>query len=104
MFKSIIYKYFFSEVAKSFFIVLFTFTAIAWTVRAVNFLDLVIENTLNFKTYFFYSLLYSTNIVTKFMPLALLLSIIGRNRSYTSEINWGFDIFLVIFTFYFCDC
>ena len=66
MFKSIIYKYFFSEVAKSFLIVLFTFTAIAWTVRAVNFLDLVIENTLNFKTYFFYSLLYSTNIVTKF--------------------------------------
>ena len=76
MYKSIVYKYFFSEVTKSFLIVLFTFTAIAWTVRAVNFLDLVIENTLNFKTYFFYSLLYSTNIVTKFMPLALLLAII----------------------------
>ena len=44
MYKSIIYKYFFSEVTKSFLIVLFTFTAIAWTVRAVNFLDLVIEN------------------------------------------------------------
>ena len=32
------------EIFKSFLTILFAFTAIAWTVRAVNFLDLVVEN------------------------------------------------------------
>ena len=58
MFKSIIYKYFFSEVAKSFLIVLFTFTAIAWTVRAVNFLDLVSDDGHSLNVYFYYVSLF----------------------------------------------
>ena len=42
MLKNKIYKYLLTEIVKNFFTILLTFTAIAWTVRAVNFLDLMI--------------------------------------------------------------
>ena len=76
MLKNKIYKYITIEIFKTFFTILFAFTAIAWTVRAVNFLDLVVENGHSINTYLLFSLLNITNIITKFIPLTFLLSLI----------------------------
>ena len=76
MFKNKIYKYFTIEIIKSFITILFAFTAIAWTVRAVSFLDLVVENGHSIKTYLLFSLLNITNILTKFIPISFLLSLL----------------------------
>ena len=43
MLKNKIYKLL-SRNFKNFLTILFAFTAIAWTVRAVNFLDLMVDN------------------------------------------------------------
>ena len=76
MLKNKIYKYITIEIFKTFFTILFAFTAIAWTVRAVNFLDLVVDNGHSINTYLLFSLLNITNIITKFIPLTFLLSLI----------------------------
>jgi len=76
MLKNKIYKYFTIEIIKSFITILFAFTAIAWTVRAVNFLDLIVEYGHSVKTYLLFSLLNITNIITKFIPISFLLSLI----------------------------
>ncbi len=76
MLKNKIYKYFTIEIIKSFIIILFAFTAIAWTVRAVNFLDLIVENGHSIKTYLLFSLLNITSIITKLIPLSFLLSLV----------------------------
>ena len=76
MLKNKIYKYFTIEIIKSFITILFAFTAIAWTVRAVNFLDLIVENGHSIKTYLLFSLLNITNIITKFIPISFLLSLV----------------------------
>ena len=108
MLKNKIYKYFVTEIIKSFLTILFAFTAIAWTVRAVNFLDLIVENGHSISTYLFFSFLNVTNIITKFIPLsfllALFLSILKFERKNELLILWtnGFNkiklanLFLVI--------
>ncbi len=92
MLKNKIYKYFITETTKSFLTILFAFTAIAWTVRAVNFLDLVVDSGHSINTYLMYSLLNITNIITKFIPLsfllALYLSIIKFERQNELLILW----------------
>ena len=92
MLKNRIYKYFTIEILKSFLTILFAFTVIAWTVRAVNFLDLVVDNGHSVKTYFLFSFLNVTNILTKFIPLsfllALMLSIIKLERQNEFIILW----------------
>ena len=76
MFKNKIYKYLSIEILKNFTIILLTFTAIAWTVRAVNFLDLMIVDGYSAIIYFQYSLLNIFTIITRFIPLSFLLSLI----------------------------
>ena len=76
MLKNKIYNYLSIEIFKNFVIILFTFTAIFWTVRAVNFLDLMIEDGFSAVIYFKYSLLYISSILTRLIPLSFLLSII----------------------------
>ena len=76
MLKNKIYKYFATEIFKSFLTILFALTAIAWTVRAVSFLDLIVENGHSISTYLLYSLYNISNIVTKFIPLSFLLSLV----------------------------
>ena len=49
---------------------------LAWTVRAVNFLDLIVENGYSLTTYFQYSILNLFGILTKFIPLSFLLALI----------------------------
>ena len=70
-----IYNYFFNEIIKNFIIILITFTALAWVVRAVNFLDLMVEDGYGSVIYFKYSILNITTIITRFTPLAFLLSL-----------------------------
>ena len=47
----------FHKIIKTFFVILFALTIIAWTVRAVSFLDLIVENGYSVSIYFQYSLL-----------------------------------------------
>ena len=75
MLKNKIYNYFFNEILRNFIIILFTFTAIAWVVRAVNFLDLMVEDGHGSSVYFKYSLLNIASIASRFIPLAFLLSL-----------------------------
>ena len=97
MLKNKIYKYFVTEIVKSFLTILFAFTAVAWTVRAVNFLDLIVENGHSISTYLFFSFLNVMNIITKFIPLsfllALFLSILKFERKNELLILWtnGFN-------------
>ena len=75
MFKNKIYNYFFNEILKNFFTILLTFSAIAWVVRAVNFLDLMVDDGYGSSIYFKYAVLNITTIITRFIPLAFLLSL-----------------------------
>ena len=69
-------SYNFFELSKYFFIVLFTFTAIVWTVQAVNFLDLIVEDGHAVSLYLSYSALNIPKILTKFIPLSFLLALL----------------------------
>ena len=75
MLKNKIYKYLFNEIFKNFITILLTFTAIAWVVRAVNFLDLMVLDGYSSNIYLQYSILNITTIITRFIPLAFLLSL-----------------------------
>ena len=76
MLKNKIYNYITVELIKSFILILFSLSLIAWTVRAVNFLDLIVDSGYSTSTYFTYSLLNLTNIMTKFIPLSFLLALV----------------------------
>ena len=76
MLQNKIYQNFIKEILKTFFIILFGLTIVAWTVRAVNFLDLIVESGYSISTYFQYSFLNLIGILTKFIPLSFLLALI----------------------------
>lgn len=70
-----IYHNFLIEIFKTFFIILFGLTLIALTVRAVSFLDLIVENGYPVSIYFKFSLLNLFGIAPKFIPLSFLLAL-----------------------------
>jgi len=70
-----IYKHFFIELSRYFFLVLFTFSIIVWAVQAVNFLDLIVEDGHGVTVYLNYSLLNIPKILTKFVPLSFLIAL-----------------------------
>ena len=74
--KNTIYKYFFYEFLRYFFITLFALAVIVWTIQSVNFLDLVTEDGHAFTTYFIYSLLTLSKIFTKLIPFSFLIAIV----------------------------
>jgi len=74
--KKTIYKYFFYEFVIYFTITLFALAAVVWTVQAVNYLDLVTEDGHAFTTYFYYSLLTLSKVLTKLIPFCFLTAII----------------------------
>ena len=76
MLQNKIYQNFSKEIIKTFLIVLFGLSIIAWTVRAVNFLDLIVESGYSVSTYFQYSFLNLLGIMTKFIPLSFLIALI----------------------------
>ena len=75
MLQNKIYHNFFLEIFKTFFIILLGLSLIALTVRAVSFLDLIVENGYSVSNYFKYSFLNLFGITPKFFPLAFLLTI-----------------------------
>ena len=75
MVKNKIYSYFLKEIFKSFITILFAFSIIAWTVRSVNLLDLIVDDGHSLRTYLYFSALNITNILTKFIPLSFLLAL-----------------------------
>jgi len=75
MLQNKIYKNFLIEIFKSFFLILFALSLIAITIRAVSFLDLIVENGYSVSTYFFYSLLNLFGIIPKFIALSFILSL-----------------------------
>ncbi len=85
MFSDKIYKHFFSELSKHFFIVLFALTIIVWTVQSVNFLDLIVEDGHSIGLYLKFSLLNVIKIITKFIPLSFLVSIIFTIQKFDSD-------------------
>ena len=70
-----IYKYFFYEFLGYFSISLFALAIIVWTIQSVNYLDLVTEDGHAFTTYFAYSSLTLSKILTKLIPFCFLISI-----------------------------
>ena len=75
MLQNKIYFNFFIEIIKNFFVILFGLTIIALTVRAVNFLDLIVESGYPPSIYFKYSFLNLFGIAPKFIPLSFLLAL-----------------------------
>ena len=75
-FKTKFIKTFFIEIFKTFLIVLFGLSIIALTVRAVSFLDLIVDSGYPVITYFQYSFLNLFGIAPKFIPLSFLISLI----------------------------
>jgi len=59
-----------------FTVTLFALAAVVWTVQAVNYLDLVTEDGHAFITYFYYSLLTLSKVLTKLIPFCFLTAII----------------------------
>ena len=76
MLQNKIYQNFFLEIIRTFLTIVFGLSIIAFTVRAVNFLDLIVDSGYPLITYFKYSFLNLFGIAPKFIPLAFLLSII----------------------------
>jgi lipopolysaccharide export LptBFGC system permease protein LptF len=76
MLQNKIYQNYLIEILKTFLVILFGLTIIAWTVRAVNFLDLIVESGYSISTYFEYSFLNLFSILTKFIPLAFLIGLV----------------------------
>ena len=72
--KNRIYKYIFHEFISNFFIILFAFVAVIWTIQAVNFLDLVTDDGHAFKIYLMYSFLTITKVLTKLIPFTFLIA------------------------------
>tara|TARA_B110000305_G_C19419895_1_gene630275 strand:- start:894 stop:2039 length:1146 start_codon:yes stop_codon:yes gene_type:complete len=71
-----IYQNYIKDILKTFFVILFGLSIIAWTARAVNFLDLIVESGYSFSTYFYYSFLVFFGIITKFVPLSFLIALV----------------------------
>ena len=71
-----IYHNFFFEILRTFFLILFGLSLIALTVRAVSFLDLIVDNGYPISIYFKYSILNLFGIIPKFMPLSFFLALI----------------------------
>ena len=76
MLQNKIYYNYLLEIFKTFLTIIFGLSLIAFTVRAVNFLELIVDNGYSLSTYFKYSLLNIFGIAPKFFPLSFLISII----------------------------
>jgi lipopolysaccharide export system permease protein len=76
MLQNKIYQNYIKEILKSFFVILFSLSIIAWAVKAVNYLDLIVDNGYSVAAYLAYSILSLTGVLMKFMPLSFLVSIV----------------------------
>ena len=76
MLQNKIYHNYLMEICRTFLIILFGLSMIALTVRAVNFLDLIVDSGYDVIIYFKYSILNLFGIAPKFIPLSFLLSLV----------------------------
>lgn len=76
MLQNKIYHNYFFEIFKTFFTIIICLSLIAITVRAVNFLDLIVDNGYSIDIYFKYIFLNLFGIAPKFIPLAYLLAVL----------------------------
>ncbi len=76
MLQNKIYINYLIQICKTFLIILFGLSLIALTVRAVNFLDLIVDSGYEVTTYFKYSVLNLFGVAPKFIPLSFLLALI----------------------------
>ena len=76
MLQNKIYQNFIVEIIRTLLIILFVLSLVALTVRAVNFLDLIVENGYNVSTYFKYSFLNIFGLAPKFIPLSFLIALL----------------------------
>ena len=76
MLQNKIYQNFFVEIIKTFLTIVFGLSIISLTVRAVSFLDLMVDSGYPIITYFKYSFLSLFGLAPKLIPLAFLLSLI----------------------------
>jgi len=74
--KNTIYKYIFYEYLRYFFVSLSALSVIVWTVQSVNFLDLVTEDGHAFRTFFVYSILTLSKVLTKLVPFCFLVALV----------------------------
>ena len=109
MFQNKIYQNYFKEIFKNFLIVLFSFSVIAWVVKAVNYLDLIVENGYSIVTYLNYSLLSLTGVITKFIPLSFLVVIVYfiskqiEEKEFTILWSAGVKKIALVNLFFFCS-
>lgn len=109
MFQNKIYQNYFKEIFKNFLIVLFSFSVIAWVVKAVNYLDLIVENGYSIGTYLNYSLLSLTGVITKFIPLSFLVVIVYfiskqiEEKEFTILWSAGVKKIALVNLFFFCS-
>ncbi len=75
MLQNKIYQNYLLEILKTFTVVLFGLSIIALTVRAVNFLELIVENGYPLSTYFRYSFLNFLGLAPKFIPFSFLIAL-----------------------------
>ena len=76
MLQNKIYQNFLVEIFKIFFVILLGLTLVALTVRAVSFLELIVDSGYLLSTYFKFSLLNVLGLIPKFIPLSFLISLI----------------------------
>ena len=75
MLQNKIYQNYFIEILKNFLVILLGLSLIALTVRAVSFLDLIVDSGYSILNYFKYSILNLFGIIPKFIPFSFLLSL-----------------------------
>jgi lipopolysaccharide export system permease protein len=75
MLQNKIYHNFVIEILKTFLVILFGLSIIALTVRAVNFLDLIVDSGYPLDAYFKYSFLNMVGIAPKFIPFSFLIAL-----------------------------
>ena len=86
MLQNKIYQNFFKEILKNFLVILLGLSLIALTVRAVSFLDLIVDNGYSVSNYFQYSILNLFGIIPKFIPFSFIgLTIFTIKHTQDSE-------------------
>ena len=92
MLQNKIYQNFIIEILKTFLLILFGFSMVALTVRAVSFLELIVDSGYPVNIYFKYSVLNLFGIATKFIPfsffLSLMIFIIKHSNNSEFSILW----------------
>ena len=94
--KKIIFRKLLSDYIIFFVIALFSSTIVVWIFQAVNFLDLIIEDSRDYMVYINYSLLSFPKILSKLFPFILFFSIFYVTDKYEQNnelmIFWNFGV------------